>query len=409
MRIGEFAKKNNITHDTVRHYIDIGLLIPKKDGHHYRFDDAHNRDISKIIELKKLDFSLIEIQKILNLNRLAGKNSKEYNSYYLQVLEDKKKYILECQKRYEGIESTLNKKIEDIVSSERKTKRVLGIKIDSLEILHCPKCNESLNISDGNIENNMIINGRILCGCGYRAYIENGIYIGNNCGEDLSNKKEMPSKLDFIEDSSTDFINFFYDGMSGIMESITNNIKSPKYILELEICSGTFLMQYIEQLPEEATYILINKDKTRLEKLKNNIESNNIHDRFIFICEEFDCLPIKINSIDLMIDHWMTKDYIYENNIFLLDKLSKLVKKQGLLVGIYPYLTNIDTNIYIEELKEKGYLNLKFISNKLNNLGFIEKSVKKIGPIIENKPYNKDTKDRRLYANIYSGRKGHIN
>jgi DNA-binding transcriptional MerR regulator len=34
MRIGEFSKKYNITHDTVRHYIDMGLLIPRKDGHH---------------------------------------------------------------------------------------------------------------------------------------------------------------------------------------------------------------------------------------------------------------------------------------------------------------------------------------------------------------------------------------
>ena len=34
MKIGEFSKKHDITHDKVRHYIDIGLLIPRKDGHH---------------------------------------------------------------------------------------------------------------------------------------------------------------------------------------------------------------------------------------------------------------------------------------------------------------------------------------------------------------------------------------
>lgn len=403
MRIGEFSKKYNITHDTVRHYIDIGLLIPKKEGHHYRFDETHDRDISKIIELKKLDFSLIEIQKILNFKRLAGKNSKEYISYYSKVLEDKKKYILECQNRYETIESILSKKIEDLISSGEKTKNTLGIKIESLEILHCPKCNESLNISDGNIENNMIINGRILCNCGYRAYIENGIYIGNNCGEDLSNKKEIPSKLDFMEYSSTEFINFFYDGMSEIIENIKDNVTSPKYILELENCSGTFLMQYIEDLPEETTYILINNDKTRLERLKNNLELNNIHDRFIFICEDFNCIPIKTNSIDLIVDHWMTKEYASEKKEFLLDKLSKLLKQDGELLGAYPYLTNKDTDIYIEELEEKGYFKFKFISDKLDKLGFIEKSIIEIGPIIEKDPYNKDIKDRKLYLNIYSG------
>lgn len=403
MRIGEFSKKYNITHDTVRHYIDIGLLIPKKDGHHYRFDDTHHRDIIEIIELKKLDFSLIEIQKILNFNRLAGKNSKEYSNYYLNVLEDKKKYILKCQKRYEGIEATLNKRIQDIISSKGRTKKILGIKIDSLDILYCPKCKESLNISDGNIENNMIINGRILCACGYRAYIQNGIYIGDNCGEDISNKKQIPSKLDFMEYSSTEFINFFYDGMSEIMENIKSNTKNYKYVLELENCSGTFLMQYIEELPEETTYILINKDKTRLENLKTSLELNNVHDRFMFICEEFNCLPIKTNSIDLIIDHWMTKEYASEKKEFLLDKLSKLIRKDGLLLGAYPYLTNIDTDIYIEQLKEKGYLNREFISHKLDKLGIIEKSITQIGPIIEKDPYNKDIQNRKLYLNIYSG------
>lgn len=402
MKIGEFSKRHNITHDTVRHYIDIGLLIPRKDGHHYKFDDAHNEDILKIIELKKLDFSLIEIQKILNFNRLAGKNSKEYKNYYLNTLEEKKKYIIKSQKRYEEIEFILDKKIEDIVINEEKNKKILGIRIDSLEILYCPRCNESLNISDGNIENNMIINGRVLCHCGYRAYIKDGIYIGNNCGKNLSNKKEIPSKLDFMEYSSTEFINFYYDGMSELRKGMEKHTEKPKYILELENCSGTFLMQNIEDLGKETTYILINNDKTRLEKIKDNLELNNLHDRFIFICEDFDCLPIKNKSIDLMIDHWMTKDYATEKGVFLLDTISKLLKVEGVLVGLYPYVTDLNTDSYIRELEEQGYFNNEFISNKFRNLGFIENSITKIGPIVEENPYNKYIKDKNLYLNIYS-------
>ena len=400
MRIGEFSKKHNITHDTVRHYIDIGLLIPRKEGHHYRFDDSHNEDISKIIELKKLDFSLIEIQKILNFNRLAGKTSKEYKNYYSNILEEKKRYIIKSQKRYEEIEYILNKKIEEIEINHVQDKKILGIRIDSLDILHCPICNESLNISDGNIENNMIINGRVLCDCGYKAYIKDGIYTGNNCGKDLSNQKEIPSKLDFMEHSSTEFINFYYDGMSELKKNMESNRNKPKYILELENCSGTFLMQNIEHLGEETTYILVNKDKGRLERLKDNLELNNLHDRFIFICEEFDCLPIKDNSIDVMIDHWMTKDYCAENQSFLLDNIYKLLKIEGLLVGAYPYLTNISRDMYVEELKEKGYFNLEFISRKLKGLGFKELLVTEIGPIIEKNPYNEKIKDKKLYLNI---------
>ena len=401
MKIGEFCKKHNITHDTVRHYIDIGLLIPRKDGHHYRFDESHNQDIREIIEFKNLDFSLLEIQKMLNFNRLAGRTSKEFINYYLNILENKKEYAIESQKRFKEIEHDLNKKMEDIVSTRKGSKKLLGINIDSLEILYCPICNKNLNINDGSIENNMLINGRILCDCGYKASIKDGIYIGYNYSERLE-KKNIPSKLDFMEYSSTEFINFYHDGMYEIRKKVQERIENPKYILELENCSGTFLMQNIEHLKEKTTYIIVNKDKSRLEKLKENLELNNDHERFIFICEKFDSLPIKLNSIDVIIDHWMTKDYALENGEFLLNHVSKFLGEKGILAGAYPYVTSLNNDTYILELKEKGYFNDKYISEKLNDLGFGENSITKIGPIIEKNPYNEDIKDKRLYLNIFS-------
>lgn len=405
MRIGEFSKKHNITHDTVRHYIDMGLLIPKKEGHHYRFGEIHDKDINKIIELKRLEFSLMEIQKILNFNRIAGKSSNEYNSYYLDLLEEKKSYILECQNRYRKIEAILNDKINNIKSSEIKNKNKLGIKIDSLSILNCPICREKLNIKDGSIENNMIIDGMILCACGYKATIEDGIYIGEESENNLKGRKKIPSKLDFMESSSTEFINFFHDGMSLLIESIRDRAGRLDYVLELENCSGTFLMQYIENLPPEATYILINSDKARLQSLKENLEDNNSHDRFIFICEDYKLMPIKSSSVDVVIDHWMTKEYQAEKGLFLLDEVAKFLKPKGLLVGAYPYLTSLSRDIYIESLKKKGYFDFSFISKKLMTLGFEDESLIKIGPLVEKTPYNKDIKDKNLYLNIYSSLK----
>ena len=39
MRIGEFAVKNNTTIDTVRHYMDLSLLTPEKEGSFYEFEE----------------------------------------------------------------------------------------------------------------------------------------------------------------------------------------------------------------------------------------------------------------------------------------------------------------------------------------------------------------------------------
>lgn len=45
MRISEFAKKHKTTQDTIRHYLDMGLLISKKDGAHYRFNESDSIEI----------------------------------------------------------------------------------------------------------------------------------------------------------------------------------------------------------------------------------------------------------------------------------------------------------------------------------------------------------------------------
>ena len=38
MRIGKFAESNKISIDTIRHYMEFGLIIPEKKGSHYHFD-----------------------------------------------------------------------------------------------------------------------------------------------------------------------------------------------------------------------------------------------------------------------------------------------------------------------------------------------------------------------------------
>lgn len=61
MKIGKFSRKNNVTQDTIRHYIDMGLLVAEKQGWQYKFCEEDSCDIEKITMLKQLDLSLTEI------------------------------------------------------------------------------------------------------------------------------------------------------------------------------------------------------------------------------------------------------------------------------------------------------------------------------------------------------------
>lgn len=48
MKIGEFAKKHDVTIDTVRHYINEGLLTPLRDNTQYSFSEIDDRDARNI-------------------------------------------------------------------------------------------------------------------------------------------------------------------------------------------------------------------------------------------------------------------------------------------------------------------------------------------------------------------------
>lgn len=49
MKIGKFAEKNKLSIDTLRHYMDIGLLFPEKMGGHYFFDESCQKDLDMIL------------------------------------------------------------------------------------------------------------------------------------------------------------------------------------------------------------------------------------------------------------------------------------------------------------------------------------------------------------------------
>ena len=51
MKIGEFAKKHDVTIDTVRHYINEGLLTPLRDNTQYSFSEIDDRAMESILLL----------------------------------------------------------------------------------------------------------------------------------------------------------------------------------------------------------------------------------------------------------------------------------------------------------------------------------------------------------------------
>ncbi|MDD3253089.1 MAG: MerR family transcriptional regulator [Lachnospiraceae bacterium] len=57
MKIGEFSRLHHVSIDTVRFYVNEGLLVPIKDGYHYQFDQQCSTDFLNIMLLKEVGFS----------------------------------------------------------------------------------------------------------------------------------------------------------------------------------------------------------------------------------------------------------------------------------------------------------------------------------------------------------------
>lgn len=338
MKIGKFAKMHNVSQDTIRHYIDLGLLVTEKNGGQYQFSATDCNDMKKIIEYKNMSFSLSEIQKILAMQRICGENSNSFRKFFLFYLEEKKKENERVISQFNNINVSLNEKINNIKQQENRDVPKLGFPLSSTHLLRCPECHKQLNMSEGIIENNNVIGAVLNCECGFNAKIEDGMYVDKrHVRTKLMNGERMPSKEEYLASSSTQYNNFLYKGIAVLAEQINEYQGEPKYILELDNCVGFFLMQFIRYLPPDSTYILIDYDYERLENLKRDLENYHNHKHFIFLCCNYDSLPLKDSFADIIIDYQMTSKYEELTGEKLYDIMLPLLNEKGIICGVYSY------------------------------------------------------------------------
>lgn len=403
MKIGKFAKMHNITQDTVRHYLDLGLLVTEKDGGQYKFSDSDSRDIKKIIELKNLGFSLNDIQKILTMQRISGENTNSFRKLYLSFLEDKRKEVDKIILNLNNLNNNLKEKVYEIKCQESDDIQKLGFSLSSLHLLECPKCHQQLTLSNGTIEKNNIIEASFQCDCGFTAEIKDGIYVDKrSVRTKLFNGERMPSKEEYLAATTYSYSNFLYKGIASLVEHIYKCGEEPKYMVELDNCVGFFLMQYIKYLPQNSTYILIDYDYERLANLKVDLENYYNHKNFIFLCCDYENIPLKNSSVDMVIDYLMTNNYELSNGVKLFDVILSKIKDGGIIGGVYLYNENIKTGKMIDNKKlyNKDKMT-KLLSDY--NIKLLESTI--IGPLTEGKSYNRDLSGQNNFQGTYIGKK----
>ena len=296
--------------------------------------------------------------------------------------------------------SLIKGKIHEIQSTESNSRKNLGFPILSLHLLVCPKCRSDLNLSDGTIEENSIIDANLRCSCGYEAKIRNGIFINESSVKTkLMNGEKMPSKEEYLASSSYEYNNFLYKGMNSLIEFVNKYGSEPDYIMELDNCVGFFLLQYIKYLPGKSTYILIDYDIERINKLKYDLENYYEHKNFIFLCCDYENLPIKTSSVDVLIDYNITKKYEDETGRELFGKILPIMKQDGILAGSCRFLKQNSEKL-INEI-DKKYYNSNFYLERLQKHKYRVLDSANIGPVAGENVFNMEITGTELYQSTY--------
>lgn len=405
MKIGQFARKYEVSIDTIRYYMELMLIIPEKVGGQYEFGEGCMRDLEEILWLKTANFSLNEIQRVFTLKRLTSLKNDEDISYYKELFNNKKNELINRRNEIDEIIEKIEMKIKDTQNKINDVQMKLGLPIELLHLLACPKCKRDFILNRASVENNHIINGELKCNCGYEANIKDGIVIlQNNYVKPYDDEVDLEGH--FVEQTSSEFVNLLYKSSQWMVNKLDIKNQKGKVILEPGTGSGMFLSSIFKDIPQDCVYISVDHDIELMRKVKEKVQNHYIDGSFIFISSDFLEIPIKDNSIDVVIDHFGTTNYAFKGEGYLINLIDYKVKKGGKWIGDYlnfkpgaksllQYPEKNRKYFYLKNIIE-SFEKSKFKAIEMMDMGYTEK-----GGIYERFFIEGD----RLYDFVYYGEK----
>jgi DNA-binding transcriptional MerR regulator/ubiquinone/menaquinone biosynthesis C-methylase UbiE len=356
MRIGKFGKVNELSIDTIRHYMDLGLVVPEKQGGHYFFDERCQIDLELILEFKGMGFSLTEIKMIFHYKNLGKITDYEKNADYQSLFFDKYEKLENKIQNLIAIKDKLKLKLDHLSTKSDVSNSVIGIDLRVLEMLKCLNCDEQLTLQDGFISRNQITEGKLSCDCGVEYAIESGILrVGNpyqpNAGIPLENNIS-----EYIHETDPIYLENVNKGLHWSKRKLDQVDLHNKVILELGTGVGFFLRNIYQQLPDDCLYIAVDHSLEQHQFLKNSLERTGSKGKFLFICSDFLEIPIQDHTVDVVIDQTGTSNYSFEHEDFLLRDVDLLVKREGYLLGSYLAFKNFSHKSKIETKYRDNFL-----------------------------------------------------
>lgn len=404
MKIGQFSKINKISIDSIRHYIDLGLIIPYKNGAQYEFNEKCQKELESILELKALGFTLNEIKLIFVYETLGKLSVNEKNNGLQDIFTLKQKEINRRINELVDIQSRLTNKLKYINKTEMQKSFSLGIDIKNLNLLSCIKCGDELYLEDGSIKNNQILEGKLKCTCGMEYSIKSGILIVDD--EFVKNSDEIYNLIieDYIKETDEDYILNLRKSLDWICNELCKLSFKDKVILEVGTGLGFLLRNLYDDL-DNSVYIAIDNNIEKHNYLKSLIERSSTKKNIMFICTDFKYIPIKKKSIDIFLDYGGSSNYWFDKNDFSFEDILQYLKEDSYSALSYILFKKFVLSNPIKRENRRNF-NINYIKEELSKYDFTMISDQKSDYL--NKPSiyeNYFSDNEEVYSYLYFGKR----
>lgn len=390
MKIGEFARTYDIPKDTVRYYVNIGLLVPKMQGSQMNFTVREQKDLEYIQQLKRMRFNIKEIKAFLYLSRMSHLIEPATIEEYLELLSVKRKSLLE---EYQMMAESIRLVDEEIERFEQK-KNVKktgssGVPLSAVQLLHCPYCRKQLSIENAEIHFKYLMKGQLICDCGYQAQIEQGIVKTGNLYTGRHDRPDLKRQL--YHDTGEEFPIAMHKCTEYMLEKIEQRELRGKVVLESNVNGFFFTYNFLHEMPGDCLYIFTDKYEEVLLMYKNLIEILVPELEVLYIADASEHIPIKDSSIDLFLSFFGENEYSFYHSNAQLTDIKRLMKPDAAVLGSFQCIsTRSVTSRNLREQYPEGtpfVMDLDHLMFEYKKCGYIS-SACQLGTVMNTKKHH---------------------
>lgn len=368
MKIGEFSQKYHIPIATVRHYINLGLLVPEKDGFQYNFTDNDCDEMEIISYMKSAGFKLNECRKYLSMLRFYNKEDYLIYERLIDFLNSKKRDLYQERNQINSYIKLINQKIDEIkadsaailekesssVSTNLSPQELSGFPLNTVDMLRCPRCHGKIKLSNVDISGSAIMNGILSCSCGYHASIKGGIMYTEDFidperdsqflewyfGEENLEINEDLMFLITMADRSEQYLTNMHKSSRWIHSELSHFDLRGKTVLFPDVSVQYLYNHYASAYLQDCTIIITAFTERTICAMRHHMANVNPNLKTTYIINQNGRLPLELGCIDVVIDYLGSCNLGFFTKEQYFDSISPYLAKDAVAVGVLEYYRN---------------------------------------------------------------------